>query len=156
MAKDLNATDIVSVATMDKIATRTRKAIADVAKSKRAPLTSNRLAKNIYDPRLIHKSTPKITKAQIAINLSFTTVALAFDKGGDGHPITATKKPQLVFFWERENKMFFGKSVQHPGAPRRPFIQAGRDKARAENKRDIKAEAGKNIRLRINAMKRVV
>ena len=158
MAKDLNATDIVSVGTLDKIATRTRKEIASAAKSKHAPLTSNRLAKNVYDPRLIHKSAPKVTKNHISINLSFTTVAIAFDKGGKPHSIDAKKKPYLVFDGTNgyTGQVIVTKHVDHPGVPARPFIQTGRDKARAQNKKDIADEAGKNIRLRVNAMKRVV
>lgn len=31
------------------------------------------------------------------------------------HIIRAKNARQLVFFWERENKMFFGKRVSHPG-----------------------------------------
>lgn len=46
------------------------------------------------------------------------------------HRISAKGAPALVFFWERENKMFYGQSVNHPGStPPRKLILSGIEKA---------------------------
>lgn len=46
------------------------------------------------------------------------------------HRIAAKGAPALVFFWERENRMFYGQSVNHPGStPPRKLILSGIEKA---------------------------
>lgn len=46
------------------------------------------------------------------------------------HQIVAKKAPMLVFFWERENRMFIGPSVNHPGSsPPEELILSGIERA---------------------------
>lgn len=56
---------------------------------------------------------------------SVTTV-----KRSKPHRIVANKAPQLVFFWEREQRMFVGPSVNHPGStPPEKLILSGINRA---------------------------
>jgi hypothetical protein len=46
------------------------------------------------------------------------------------HPINARRAPKLVFFWEREQKMFAGPHVNHPGsAVPEKLVLSGIDRA---------------------------
>lgn len=46
------------------------------------------------------------------------------------HRIVARNAPYLVFFWERENRMFIGQSVNHPGSsPPVKLILSGIERA---------------------------
>lgn len=46
------------------------------------------------------------------------------------HRIEAKNAPALVFFWERQNRMFVGPSVNHPGStPPRKLILSGIERA---------------------------
>jgi hypothetical protein len=74
------------------------------------------------------------------------------------YPITAKNKPLLVF---EGTNAFAGqiikkKSVMHPGVEKRPFLDPAKKQTRQENLDDIKKETGKNIRLIIRGMKRVI
>lgn len=56
---------------------------------------------------------------------SVTTV-----KHSKRHPINARRAPNLVFFWEREQRMFVGPSVNHPGSlPPEKLVLSGIERA---------------------------
>lgn len=156
----LNATDIVKVSVLLKIARRIRLEAARIAKAKRAPLASERDAKNKYHANHIYIESPKITKNQIQINLSITPVAAAFEWGGEPHPISARNVPRLIFdgtnAWKGQ-KIWWKKTINHPGIRiRKPFLEPAKKNTRQENLEDLRKEAVGNIRLIVKGMARVV
>ena len=57
----------------------------------------------------------------------FLTVTV---KASKPHKIVAHGAPALVFFWQRENRMFIGPSVNHPGStPPTKLILSGIERA---------------------------
>ena len=44
------------------------------------------------------------------------------EAGSRAHQIVARRAPQLVFYWERMGRWFFGKTVNHPGTRPHPFM----------------------------------
>ena len=57
----------------------------------------------------------------------FLTVTV---KASKPHKIVTRNAPALVFFWERENRMFVGPSVNHPGStPPAKLILSGIERA---------------------------
>jgi hypothetical protein len=84
--------------------------------------------------------------------------AKAFDKGsgihrkgGGTYTITAINSPNLVFFWNRMNKLFRGKSVQHPGVAGTGYMKKSRDEARPKIKALFAKEAKKETKFRLQA-----
>lgn len=53
-------------------------------------------------------------------------VARFLDTGTRAHPIVARRAPQLVFYWARMGRMFYGKRVNHPGTKATAFIEKER------------------------------
>jgi len=52
------------------------------------------------------------------------------------YPIDSVNTPNLVFWWERENRLFIGPHVNHPGIVARPYLHpalyASLDRIKAE------------------------
>lgn len=68
------------------------------------------------------RSSIKTTSRGIVLNVNV--------KATKPHRITARGAPQLVFFWERENRMFVGQHVNHPGSsPPKKLILSGIERA---------------------------
>ncbi len=152
----LQVSDIVSVKTMLDLAKIVRMKAAGIAKGKRAALESNRKTNNVYNPSLIGIKTPQTTKNQILIDLTLSPVAMAFEHGSQPHPIDAKNAPNLVFFWEREDVLFVGKHVNHPGFQAKPFLEPAKRATAQERRELLEKEVGKNIRTIISGMARVV
>jgi hypothetical protein len=58
------------------------------------------------------------------------TYSVTTIKRSQPHPIDAKRAPNLVFFWERERKLFVGPHVNHPGsAPPEKLVLSGIDRA---------------------------
>lgn len=68
----------------------------------------------------------------IKVDLKKAPMAAAFEygsgihrkEGGSLYPIKARNAPNLVFFWEKEDKWFVGKELPHghPGVAARPYL----------------------------------
>lgn len=158
--KKIVATDLVPVSVLQNIAMRTRKEMAKVAKSKHAPLIGHESkVANKYDARLIHIEQPKVTTNQVSINLAFSQVALAFEKGAPAHPIEAKNFPRLVFegtnAWEGE-KIWWKVRVNHPGFKARPFMDIAKRNVREKNLKEIRETNLANTRLIISKMQRKI
>ena len=54
------------------------------------------------------------------------------------YPIVAKNAPNLVFWWEKKNKMFVGPSVNHPGVAAKPYLAP----AAQETKKSIRQKLG--------------
>lgn len=68
--------------------------------------------------RSLRKHGPKRQVTQVKGDVgSRARHAASVHDGAIPHPIVA-KKPNLVFYWEREDVTFVGKSVNHPGVRR--------------------------------------
>jgi len=158
MAKDLQVSDIVSVKTMLEVAKIVRLKAAEIAKRVKAPLQSSRKTGNVYSPNLIGIKQPQTTKNQIVIDLTLTDVAMSFEKGGKPHQINAKNKEYLVFDGTNNfaGQMIFTKSVNHPGSPKRPFLEPAKRQTAKQRRELLEREAGRNIRTIISGMKRVV
>lgn len=154
----IQSTDIVPVSVLQNIAIRTRKAIAAEAKSKRAPLIGRDSgAKNKYDPRHIKILTPRVTEGQVSIDLGFSKIALAFEHGGDPHPIDARNKPLLIFEGTNGFKgLIRTPHVNHPGFAARPYMRAAKTRVRKANLEDLQKTTLANLRLIVSEMRREV
>lgn len=80
---------------------------------------------------------------RVFVKLSDAPDARAWEYGSGLHatkgsqdyiPILAKNVPNLVFFWEREGRMFVGPFVSHPGITARPYLHPALDQHRDEIK----------------------
>jgi len=164
MARNVKTSDIISVATMLKVAQIVRKKAAEIAKRKRAPLQSNRKTPNVYNPSLIGIKQPQTTQNQILIELTLSEVAYAFEHGSKPHPILPRNKKALAFHWDKANpdlpRLPDGRvllhGVNHPGFQAKPFLEPAKRATAQERRKLLEEEAGKNIRTIISGMRRVV
>lgn len=168
--QNLTVNDLVSVKTLLAVAKMIRVEAAKVAKSKRAPLQSNRIVKNVYNPNLIGITAPQSSKDQSSVGLTLSEVAMAFEygsgkhAGGDTYPIVPKNKKILAFHWDKahpdiprlpDGRVMLG-HVDHPGVAARPFMKDAVKNTREERLKLLRQETEKNIRRSLIAMKRVV
>lgn len=69
--------------------------------------------------RSLRKRGPRRLMTKVAGSVGSTRpYALSVHTGAQAHTITARNRPNLVFYWQRENVTFVGRSVRHPGVSR--------------------------------------
>ena len=156
--KSLQATDIVPLAVLYKIAQKIRKVAAEIGVSKTVPDMS---ATKIGIP------APKITQNQIQISLTLNQLHSAYEWGSGIHrtrgtpakyPIVPVNAKRLVFEGTNayEGKTIFTDLVMHPGVKARPFLEPAKRQTRQENLQTIRENATKNIRLIVVGMSRKI
>ena len=144
-----NTSDLVSVATLTKIASRIKQYALIIARTKR----SGRVGR--LDPIVI--GTPKVSQKQISINIMLDTdkvpEAAAFEWGGAGYyeisPINA-EFLQFAGTNQYAGKWIKTSLVMHPPQIKRPYLEPAKRLTRQQNLADIRAEVNRNIRLIIS------
>jgi hypothetical protein len=141
--------DIVPQEVLVKIANRVARAARNNAKA-----FSSRI------PRAIKVGTVSSTKQTASITIWLDTdiapQAAAFEHGADPHVITARNAPLLVFMGTNDwaGQIIRKKSVNHPGIAPRPYLQPAKDDTREQNREELRAAVGRNMRLAIRGLAR--
>lgn len=78
-------------------------------------------------------------RAAISVDLDIAPQALMLERGTKPHSIDAKNAPNLVFWWEREGRVFVGPHVNHPGTKPKNYIK----NAVAYERRHLKADMAK-------------
>ena len=152
--KSLQATDIVPLAVLYKIAQHIREVAASIGVSKNVPQ---------MDARKIGIPTPKVTRGRVEISLTLNQLHSAYEWGSGVHrtrgtpakyPIVPVSAQRLVFEGTNayEGKTIFTNLVMHPGVAARPFLEPAKKQTRQENLQTIRENATKNIRLIVVGM----
>lgn len=107
-----------------------------------------------------------VTKNTVSVTISTSQAGIAFEYGSGIHDpqhphyidINARSAPNLVFEGTNqfEGQIIRVPHVNHPGVAPRPFIQPAKDRHRAEIKKRIAEDVGRNLRLQIRSMARKV
>jgi hypothetical protein len=116
--------------------------LESVAKDARRNAPTKRIADNIVVQPIEYEDNKVVGRISISLNPeSGAPEARAFELGsgihatGDGvnpktefapggeYYIRAKNRPKLVFFWEREKRLFVGDFVTHPGVAPKPYLR---------------------------------
>lgn len=116
--------------TVNKILMSSAEAIANDA---RANAPTMRIRANINVSTITE--TPEGKQIRIYVPLKEAPEARAYEFGSGIHsqamqtyPINAKNVPNLVFYWQREQKWFVGPHVDHPGVAAKPYLGPALDK----------------------------
>jgi len=171
--KSLQATDIIPLAILYKIAQHIREVATQIGVSKNVPQ---------MDARRIGIPTPKVTQGQIEIYLTLNQLHSAYEWGSGIHRtrgtpakyLIAPKEGKYLAFYENERGIWdyskgmpklhmlepdgrgLFESVMHPGVKARPFLEPAKKQTRQENLQIIRENATKNIRLIMVGMSRKI
>jgi hypothetical protein len=109
--------------------------------------------------------TPYQRKGELGIDIIIDLVkapfAAAYEWGSginrmigarEKYPITARKAPRLVFFWERENRLFVGHQVSHPGVEAKQYIAP----TLVETRKEVLNIVGKSVKESVTIMDRQI
>ena len=133
-----------------KIRTLLTQEAAALADRARAKAPTERIRSNI-EVGQVRKEGDKYSIA-VSVSLKKAPEAGAYEYGSGFHatqgtpgkyPIVAKNAPNLVFWWEKRNKLFVGPSVNHPGVAPRPYLKP----AAQETKKTIREKMGFLLRL---------
>lgn len=92
-----------------------------------APRRTGNLANHI-----VKRITSTRGETTVLVGVERVPYAIWVHEGANPHVIEARNVPNLVFWWERENRLFVGKRVNHPGNPPNRFLIRARDAVRAQ------------------------
>lgn len=108
------------------------KSAEKIANDARASAPTQRIKANINVSAIENTSQSK--QIRVYVPLKDAPEARAYELGsgihgefGRKYPIDAKNVPNLVFFWQKEDRWFVGPHVNHPGVAARPYLfPAGR------------------------------
>ncbi len=152
-------TELVPASVLLGIAQRIRNAAFRIAKSKNVPMRS--VGEIVID-------IPKVTQAQVAINIRLSNDRIAaFEWGSGVHRKRGTPAKYIVTPKHAKSLVFPGtnawagqtiitKRVEHPGVKAKPFLEPAKQQTRQQNLTDLRAAVSTNIRLIVKGMARKI